>query len=205
MPSRHRLAPALLLALAIGVNAHAMGSKPGQVPASDWDKAPADGKGIYAFDANDIDGKKRSLSEFKGQVLLVMNTASKCGTTPQYADLEALYKKYKAQGFTPLAFPSNDFGHQEPGSDADIKKFCVVEYGIDFPIFSKSVVLGADQTPLYAYITRQPGVSGDLKWNGVKFLVNRQGRVVARFGSFTKPSDPAVVSAIEKLLAQTAP
>jgi glutathione peroxidase len=193
---------ALLLPLLVGPGARAMSPKPGQVPAADWDKAPADGKGVYAFEVDDIDGKKRSLSEFKGQVLLIMNTASKCGTTPQYANLEALYKKYKAQGFSPLAFPSNDFGHQEPGSNEDIKKFCVVEYGIDFPIFSKNVVKGDGQIPLYTYLTRQPGVSGELGWNGVKFLVNRQGRVVARFGSFTKPDDPAIVKTLETLLAQ---
>jgi glutathione peroxidase len=193
---------ALVLPLCLGAAAHAMAPKPGQVPSADWGKAPVDGQGVYAFSADDIDGKKRSLSEFKGEVLLIMNTASKCGTTPQYANLEALYKKYKAKGFSVLAFPSNDFGHQEPGSNEDIKKFCVVEYGIDFPIFSKSVVKGEGQNPLYTYLTSQPGVSGDLAWNGVKFLVNRKGRVVARFGSFTKPDDPAVIKVLESLLAQ---
>ena len=196
-----RTAPFLALALtALSGLGQAMAPRP-KLAAADWGRAPQDGKGVYAFQADDIDGKPHSLAEYKGKVLLVMNTASKCGTTPQYANLEAVSKKYRAQGLVTVAFPSNDFGHQEPGTNADIKNFCVVEYGIDFPIFSKIVVKGEGQHPLYAYLTHQPGLEGDVKWNGEKFLVNRQGAVVARFGSFTKPDDPAVLKAIEALLA----
>jgi glutathione peroxidase len=195
---------AVLVPMLMSLAGHAMAPKPKVQPLAEADlgQAPADGKGVYAFEADDIDGKKRSLSEFKGKVMLIMNTASKCGTTPQYANLEALYKKDKDKGFVAVAFPSNDFGHQEPGTNADIKKFCVVEYGIDFPIFSKIVVLGQGQHPLYTYLTKQPGVEGDLKWNGVKFLVNRKGKVVARFDSWTNPDDPAVLAVIDQLLAQ---
>ena len=191
---------ALTLPLALGHPLHAMGSKPRLADDAALAQAPADGKGVYAFEADDIDGKKRSLADFKGKVLLIMNTASKCGTTPQYANLESMYKKYHDKGFEVLAFPSNDFGKQEPGSNADIKKFCVVEYGISFPIFSKIVVKGEGQHPLYGYLTKQPGMEGEIGWNGVKFLVNRQGKVVARFDSWTKPDSGAVIKVLEKLL-----
>jgi glutathione peroxidase len=191
---------ALWIPLALSPSLHAMGSKARLADDASLSQAPADGKGVYAFEAEDIDGKKRSLAEFKGKALLIMNTASKCGTTPQYANLESMYKKYKARGFEVLAFPSNDFGHQEPGTNADIKKFCVVEYGIDFPIFSKIVVKGQGQHPLYAYLTKQPGMEGEIGWNGVKFLVNRQGKVVDRFDSWTKPDSAEVIKVLEKLL-----
>lgn len=201
------LALSLGLGLYLGAPASAMGvlkatkKQPAVLGGAAMAQAPADGKGVYAFEAPDIDGKKRSLAEFKGKVLLIMNTASKCGTTPQYTGLENLYKQYKDQGLEVLAFPSDDFGHQEPGTDAQIKNFCVVEYGISFPIFSKSKVIGTERTPLYAYLSSRPGLEGDPQWNGVKFLVNRRGKVVARFSSWTKPEDPKVVAAIKALLA----
>lgn len=184
---------------------HALATQPEAVlDAAQLAQAPEDGKGVYAFTAPDIDGKDQSLAQYKGKVLLIMNTASKCGTTPQYTNLESLYKTYKDQGLEVLAFPSDDFGHQEPGSNATIKQFCVVEYGITFPIFSKCKVLGTDRLPLYDYLSHRPGLEGDPQWNGVKFLINRQGKVVARFSSWTKPDDAKIVAALKTLLAQPA-
>lgn len=212
MPSKTGLSLVLSLFLGLSIPASAMGllkaAHAGQPEAvlgePALSQAPEDGKGVYAFKAKDIDGKEQSLSQYKGKVLLIMNTASKCGTTPQYAGLESTYKRLKGQGLVVLAFPSDDFGHQEPGTDAQIKEFCVVEYGIDFPIFSKSTVKGEGRTPLYAYLSTRPGLEGEPDWNGVKFLVNRKGKVVGRFSSWTKPEDPAVQKAIQALLAQPA-
>lgn len=211
MPLKTLTFSALALSLWMASPATAMGAKrslqsqpEAVLDAAALAQAPADGQGVYAFKSPDIDGKEQSLSQYKGKVLLIMNTASKCGTTPQYGDLESLYKAYKDQGLEILAFPSDDFGHQEPGSNATIKQFCVVEYGITFPIFSKCKVLGPDRLPLYGYLSHRPGLEGDPQWNGVKFLVNRQGKVVARFSSWTKPDDPKVVAAIKTLLAAKA-
>jgi glutathione peroxidase len=160
-------------------------------------------KSIYDFKVNDIDGKPVDLSQYKGKVLMVVNTASKCGNTPQYANLEQVYKKYKAQGFEVLAFPANEFRNQEPGTNADIKEFCTSTYMTTFPLFSKIVVKGDGIHPLYQYLTKEanPAVAGDVTWNFQKYLVNRQGKVVAKFDPKTKPDTADVTAAIEKELA----
>ncbi|MBA3931020.1 MAG: glutathione peroxidase [Xanthomonas sp.] len=135
---------------------------------------------------------------YAGQVLLVVNTASKCGYTPQYEGLEALHQRYAGQGFAVLGFPSNDFKGQEPGSEKDIQEFCTLTYGVKFPMFEKVVVTGSDATPLYKSLTRSTGTAPG--WNFHKYLIGRDGRVVANFPSKVKPDDPAVVEAIEREL-----
>jgi glutathione peroxidase len=139
--------------------------------------------GVYSYTLNSIDGKPAPLAEYKGKVVLIVNVASQCGYTPQYSALEAIYEKYKDQGFVILGFPANNFGAQEPGTNEEIKTFSSRQYGVTFPMFSKISVKGADQAPLYSYLTKQtgPGISGDIKWNFTKFLVDRSGSVVQRF------------------------
>jgi len=157
---------------------------------------------FYSFDATTIEGKPVSLSEYSGKVTLVVNTASKCGYTPQYEELEKVYEKYREKGFSVLGFPSNDFGAQEPGSDTEIKQFCQLRYGVKFPLFKKDAVKGKAKQLVYKFLTEKSGkdFEGEIKWNFTKFLVNRKGEVVARFESKVKPSDTKVASAIENLL-----
>jgi len=159
---------------------------------------------IYDFTLPNIDGKPMPLAEFKGKVVLMVNVASQCGYTPQYTALEALYEKYKTQGFVIVGFPANNFGAQEPGTNEEIKTFCTRKYSVTFPMYSKVSVKGDDQTPLYHYLTTETSASttGDIKWNFTKFLVDRQGKVVQRFESKVTPDSPEVVSAVEKLLSQ---
>lgn len=157
------------------------------------------------FTLKDIDGNPVDLERYKGDVLLIVNVASFCGNTPQYAGLEDLYEKYKDRGFAVLAFPANEFGQQEPGSDEEIKAFCTKNYGVTFPVFSKIVVKGQGIHPLYQYLTQQPTepkASGDISWNFEKFLVDSNGKVVARFEPKTQPDDPKVIAAIEEALKQ---
>ncbi len=154
---------------------------------------------FYALKATTIDGSSQSMSEYKGKVLLVVNVASRCGFTPQYAGLEELYKSFKDRGFVVLGFPSNDFGEQEPGSDAEIKAFCTNKFGVSFPMFSKVRVVGQERMPLYDYLVRSTGGS-EVGWNFEKFLVDRSGQVVGRFESNVRPSDPSLRAAIEKAL-----
>jgi glutathione peroxidase len=150
-----------------------------------------------------IDGNPQSLAEYRGQVLLLVNVASKCGLTPQYEGLEALYEKYREQGFAVLGFPSNDFAGQEPGSEAQIAEFCRSTYGVKFPMFSKITVKGAEQHPLYRQLTGLPEpLGGEVQWNFQKYLVDRRGEVVAKFDPRTAPGDPALVKKIEELLAE---
>ncbi len=147
-------------------------------------------KTIYDFKVNTIDGKETTLEQYKGKVMLIVNVASKCGYTPQYAGLETLYKKYKEQGLVVLGFPCNQFSSQEPGSEAEIQNFCRVNFGVTFPMFSKINVNGDDTHPLYHYLkSEQPGILGTetIKWNFTKFLVDKEGKVIERFGSSTKP------------------
>ena len=145
------------------------------------------------------DGKEKSLSDYKGDVLLIVNVASKCGNTPQYAGLEKLYKKYKDQGFRVLGFPCNQFGGQEPGTMEEIQNFCEVNYNVTFPLFQKIDVKGAHQAPLYAKLTKTEP-AGDITWNFEKFIVGKDGTVLERFTPKTKPEDPKVVTAIEQAL-----
>jgi len=160
--------------------------------------------GIYSFTLNSIDGQPAPLADYKGKVVLLVNVASKCGFTPQYSALGATYEKYKSQGFVILGFPANNFGAQEPGTNEEIKTFCSRKYNVTFPMYAKISVKGEDQAPLYSYLTKDtgPGITGDIKWNFTKFLVDRNGNVVQRFESAVTPDSPEVVSAIEKQLKQ---
>ncbi len=147
---------------------------------------------LYDFQAKTLDGKDVSLADFQGKVLLIVNTASKCGFTPQYQGLEELYEKHGAQGFAVLGFPCNQFGSQEPGGESEIGAFCQKNYGVNFPMFAKIDVNGESAHPLYRFLKHEkPGVLGTerIKWNFTKFLVNRDGDVVARYAPTTKPGD----------------
>src|SRR5690349_11353356 len=155
---------------------------------------------VYDFSAVTIDGEKQPLSVYKGKTLLIVNTASKCGFTPQYEGLEALYQKYHARGFEILAFPENDFMHQEPGSDAEIKEFCSTKYHTTFPLFSKIAVKGKGMHPLYGYLTRETRFKGRITWNFNKFLVDPNGKVVARFGSNVEPLSKELTQKLDSVL-----
>jgi glutathione peroxidase len=157
---------------------------------------------IYGHHAKAIDGRSVSLGAWRGRVLLIVNTASKCGFTPQYEGLEALHKKYSAKGFTVLGFPCNQFGAQEPGDEAEIANFCKLTYDVDFPMFAKVAVNGENADPLWKDLKKAaPGLLGSeaIKWNFTKFLIDRNGEVVDRFAPATKPE--ALESQIEALLA----
>lgn len=148
-----------------------------------------------------MDGKDASLKDYAGKTILVVNVASKCGLTKQYPALEALYKKYSPQGFVILGFPCNDFNGQEPGTNEQIKQFCSSTYNVTFPLFDKVHVKGAEQAPLYAALTGPTAkFPGDVKWNFGKFLISKDGEVIARFEPRTTPDDPAVISAVETAL-----
>lgn len=160
---------------------------------------------VLDFTAKANDGRDVDLSTYKGDVLLIVNTASQCGYTPQYEGLQAIYERYKDRGFQVLAFPANEFGGQEPGSDAEIRQFCTSRYNVTFPLFAKIVVKGEGQHPLYRFLTSpetNPEFGGEIPWNFTKFLVDRQGRVIARFEPKDRPESPEVTSAIEQALAE---
>ena len=147
---------------------------------------------VHDFSARALDGTERSLAEFRGQVLLVVNVASRCGFTPQYTGLEALYRKYKDRGFAVLGFPCNQFGSQEPGNADEIRQFCSLNYDVTFPLFGKVDVNGDGAHPLYQYLKQEkPGVLGTtaIKWNFTKFLVGRDGNVLKRYGPNDAPAD----------------
>ena len=157
------------------------------------------------FKVNNIEGKKVDLEDYEGNVVLIVNTASQCGLTPHYAGLQKMYEKYKDKGFVVLGFPCNQFGKQEPGTNAEIKQFCTSKYSVDFPMFSKIDVNGADADPLYKYLTSKdvkPAGKGNVSWNFEKFLVDRDGNLIHRFAPRTKPSDPELVQAVEAQLAK---
>lgn len=165
---------------------------------------PPPQKSIYEFTMKDIDGNDMRLDTFRGNVVMIVNVASKCGYTPQYEGLENIYEKYKDRGFVVIGFPANNFLGQEPGSDADIKEFCRLTYGVSFPMFSKISVTGSDQHPLYTMLTSKqsnPEFGGDITWNFNKFLLDRNGSVVARFATKDVPESQTVAAAIEKHLA----
>jgi len=146
---------------------------------------------IYDFSAKDIDGNEQTLDAYRGKTMLIVNVASKCGFTPQYEGLEALYRKFKGQGLVVLGFPCDQFGHQEPGNENEIRNFCSLNYDVTFPMFAKIDVNGSNAHPLYTYLKgEKSGVLGSrIKWNFTKFLVNREGAVVKRFAPTTKPED----------------
>lgn len=155
---------------------------------------------VYDFSVKTIDGKEVSLSQYKGKALLIVNTASQCGYTPQYKGLEALYQQYKDKGFEILAFPSNDFGGQEPGSNTEIKQFCELKYKTTFPLFAKIVVKGEGKHPLYKYLTELPKNGGEVEWNFNKFLVSADGAVVAHLPSRADPMSDDVKKQVEAAL-----
>ncbi len=179
---------------------------------------------VYDIPVKKISGAEATLAEYKGKVVLVVNVASKCGLTPQYEGLEALYRKYRDQGFVIAGFPANDFAGQEPGSNDEILSFCTTNFAVDFPMYDKVKVVGADKHPLYAALIQAqpsavstsevpfaedlkkygilPNAAPELLWNFEKFLVNRSGEVVARFAPNTKPDDPALTAEIEAELAK---
>jgi len=165
----------------------------------------ANAKNIYDFTMNSIDGKPVSLKSYKGKVVLLVNVASKCGYTPQYAGLESLYEKYKDRGFVIVGVPANNFMQQEPGTNEEIKTFCSRKYNVSFPMMSKVSVLGEDKTPLYRYLTDRnsdPKFGGDIKWNFTKFLFDRNGNPVARFEPAVTPDSAEVQSAVESALGK---
>lgn len=157
---------------------------------------------LYSFSMITIDGKNKPLSEYKGKVLLIVNVASKCGHTPQYKGLESIYEKYKDRGFMILGFPANNFLWQEPGTNDEIKKFCTLNYGVTFDMFSKISVKGSDQDPLYQYLTKESSVPGVVKWNFQKYLVDRKGNVVEIFAPGTGPEEKEVIDKIEQILSE---
>lgn len=179
----------LMIGIAMGTP-HAAGDTPGT---------------IYDFTVKAIDGTATPLSTYKGKVLLIVNVASKCGNTPQYKGLEALYRKYKEQGFVILGFPANNFGQQEPGSNEEIKTFCQTTYDVTFDMFSKISVKGSDQDPLYRFITSpetNPDYSGDVRWNFQKYLVDRNGMIIGKFLPKVDPLSDELTSTVEKALGQ---
>ena len=160
----------------------------------------ASDQNVHSFTMKNNDGEDVPLAQYKGKALLIVNTASKCGYTPQYEGLEKLYEQYKDRGFEILAFPANNFMGQEPGSDPEIKNFCLLKYKTTFPVFAKSSVKGGDINPLYQYLTTQAGFNGPIKWNFNKFLVGKDGKVVARFDSGVEPMSAELVAQLEKVL-----
>ena len=156
---------------------------------------------VYGFEALANDGKKVSLRQYQGHVLLIVNTASECGFTPQYAGLQELFDRYRDRGLRVLAFPCNDFGAQEPGTDAQIRGFCSTRFGVAFDLFAKVAVKGPGQHPLYRFLTTESGHNGPITWNFSKFLVDRRGAVAGRFGPETEPLSKALTGAVERLLA----
>ena len=158
---------------------------------------------VYDFTLKNIDGKETNIGDYRGKVLLLVNVASRCGYTPQYEGLEKLYLKYKDRGLVVMGFPANNFMGQEPGTNEEIKTFCSLKYNVTFPMFSKISVKGDDIHPLYKYLTDKqsdPQFGGDIKWNFNKFLVGRDGKIIARFEPAVKPESPEVMQAIERAL-----
>jgi glutathione peroxidase len=197
-------AVAFTVALAAGVAALA---KPGDQKdvIKEPTKMPAKtSAGPLDFTVKTIDGQEKNLSEYKSKVVLFVNVASKCGLTPQYKGLQAVYDKYKDQGFVVVGFPANNFNGQEPGTNEEIKQFCTSKYNVTFPMMSKISVKGDDKHPLYKFLTEGKAgqeFAGDIEWNFAKFLVDRNGNVMARFSARSTPDSPQVGEAIEKALA----
>ncbi len=170
-------------------------------PAASKDNTPVS---PLDFTVKTIDGKEQKLADFKGKVVMMVNVASKCGFTKQYKGLESIYQKYSDKGFVIIGFPANNFGHQEPGTDAEIKEFCSATYDVKFPMMSKISVKGDDKAPLYQYLTSDQtngDFGGEIGWNFTKFLIDRNGNVIARYSSQTTPESAAVSEEIEKALA----
>ncbi len=170
------------------------------VPALVFAAAALAANSVHDFEMKTIDGRQVSLADFKGKTLFLVNVASKCGFTPQYSALEALYRKYKDRGLVVIGVPANNFGGQEPGTNEEIATFCKRTYDVSFPMMAKVSVKGDDQAPLYRYLTSHTG--GDIKWNFTKFLIGPDGMILSRFEPKVTPDSPEVVAAIEKALAR---
>ncbi len=184
------------LIIFIAISANIMQSKDNQKGATM--------KSVYDFTMKDIDGKDVKLEQFKGKAILIVNVASKCGFTSQYEGLQKIYSQYQDKGLVILGFPANNFLGQEPGTNEEIKQFCSLNYNVNFPMFSKISVKGKDIAPLYKFLTEKetnPEFSGNISWNFNKFLVDQDGKIVARFGSRAKPESEEVIQEIEKVLA----
>lgn len=162
----------------------------------------ANKESVYDFELESIDGEDISLNTYEGKVLLIVNTASECGYTPQYEGLQALYEEYKDKDVVVLGFPANNFGGQEPGTDEEIKQFCKVNYGVTFPMFSKISVKGDDINPLFSYLTSEsnPDFTGEIKWNFEKFLIGKDGKLLRRFRSAVTPQSDEIIDAIDQAL-----
>ncbi|MEW6735083.1 MAG: glutathione peroxidase [Acidobacteriota bacterium] len=164
---------------------------------------PLKERSIYEFSLQSIDGKEVKLEQYRDKALLIVNVASQCGYTPQYEGLQKVYDKYKDRGFFVLGFPANNFGEQEPGTNEEIQTFCRTRYNVSFPVFAKISVKGADKHPLYRFLTEKatnPDLAGEISWNFNKILIDKNGKIVARFESSDKPEDEKVTAAIEKAL-----
>lgn len=188
---------AIMLLLGCGVNNN---TTEGDTTGYKASQAKGD---IYQFTMKSLTGQDVPLSTYKGKVVLIVNTASKCGLTPQYKDIEALYEKYKDKGLVVLGFPANDFLRQEPGSNSEIGEFCQKNYGVTFPMFSKIEVTGKDKAPLYKYLTEKSEngvIDAAVTWNFQKFLIDKNGHVVTYFKPNTEVTEPTVIKAIEDLL-----
>src|ERR1700680_4706640 len=165
----------------------------------------ANEKSVFDFTLHSIDGQPAPLAAYKGKVVMLVNVASRCGFTPQYTALEAVYEKYKDRGLVIVGIPANNFGSQEPGTNQEIKTFCTSKYHVTFPMMAKDCVQGDDKTPLYQFLTDKsanPQTGGEIEWNFTKFLIGPDGRVVARFEPAVTPDSPEMTAAIEKALAQ---
>jgi glutathione peroxidase len=184
---------AVTLLVAIGVVASCRAAEAGP---------PTGATSPLAFTLTRNDGTPYPLEQHRGQVLLIVNTASKCGFTPQYDGLQALFTTYQAKGLVVIGQPSNDFLSQDPGTDSEIAAFCKLNFGVTFPLMSKAAVSGGNIFPLYRYLTKESPQAGSIKWNFTKFLIGRDGKVVDRFGPSTKPQDPVVIAAVERELAK---
>ena len=194
--------PAVRLFVGIAAIACAATGCHGKVMDAPKGVAMSGTESVYDFTMKTVDGHERKLSEYRGKVLLIVNVASRCGFTPQYEGLEILYRMYRSRGFVILGFPANNFLHQEPGTDAEILTFCRTKYDVTFDLFSKISVKGDDIHPLYAYLTERSPVPGKITWNFNKFLVDRSGKVVARYDSKVAPESETLVKEVEALLAQ---
>lgn len=193
-----KLVLVLISAVCIGAVSFLTGSASTKAPAS------VKVESFYEIDVTDIDGNKVNLGKYKDQVVMFVNTASKCGYTPQYKGLQTIYDKYKDQGFVILGFPANNFGGQEPGSNEEIKDFCTLRYKVSFPMFAKISVLGDDQHLLYQYLTSKDAnaeFAGDITWNFNKFLADDEGNIIERFSSKETPESKEVTDAIENAIA----
>ena len=196
---RRFAAPGMVLALILGGCSGMAPKAEGQLKGKEVQQVQS----VHDFTVKSLDSKDIALADYKGKVLLIVNVASKCGFTGQYEGLQKLYETYKDQGLVILGFPANDFLGQEPGTNDEIQQFCTLNYGVTFPVFAKISVKGKDMHPLYAYLTSEetnPGFGGAISWNFNKFLIGRDGKVLARFGTRTKPEDKKLVEAVEQAL-----